>query len=350
LRRMNPRLHAREGFQRYALRIQYHGGSFLGFSKQKQEVEEGDLLTSPRILSVEACLEGALTSLCGGNSARFENLQVSSRTDRGVHAWSNTMHVDLSVPRRSDEKDRVKWWDPIKVVRGLNHHLMRGAMLNESELQPKSFRRRFELSSAANRVRILACRKAPMYMSEPFLQQGWNARFSATRRVYTYRILHGFAEFDFSFPFEWDRSWRIPRELDVPVMQQAALSLVGTHDFTSFQAKGCQRTSPEMTLDSIDVATKAAPSLFLLGTANESFNHTSGRPLLTTIRFVGNAFLYRQVRNLTGCLVSAGLGCIDPREVRRILEARDRNTPQPFTTAPPQGLYLCDVQHGDFHI
>lgn len=341
-------MHARCGFQRYALRIQYHGGSFLGFSKQKPEVKDEGMLEFPRILSVEAYLERALTSLCGGNAARFENLQVSSRTDRGVHAWSNTMHVDLCPPRNEIEKEGIKWWDPIQVVRGLNHHLVRDAILNESEVQPSSSKpRRWELSSAASRLRILACQKAPMYMSQPFLQQGWNARYSATRRVYMYRIMHRFAD-DTSLPFEWDRSWRIPRELDVSIMQHAALSLVGTHDFTSFQAKGCQRTSPEMTLESVEIVTKAAAPLFLLGV--ESSNNFSDRPLLTTIRFVGNAFLYRQVRNLTGCLVSVGLGHIHPREVRRILDSRDRTTPQPFATAPPQGLYLYEVQHGDFQI
>jgi tRNA pseudouridine38-40 synthase len=346
---MNRHLYPRYGFRRYAFRIQYHGGSFVGFVKQKAEDGAHDF-GSTRI-SVESCLERALASISGGDASRFENVQVSSRTDSGVHAWGNTLHVDLRPPRQQEVHGSTTWWDPLQLVRGINHHLVQGAIkpLPES-VQPyhPSRRSRFEVSHEASRLRVLACRIAPLYMAQPYLQQGWNARFSATRRIYLYRILHGFDDDDAARPFEWDRSWRVQRELDLSAMKQAARHLVGTHDFTSFQSKGCQRSSPVVTLDTIDVSEQPFSPLFLPGA--EGICVKGRRPMLLTIRFCGNAFLYRQVRNLTGCLVASGLGQITPDDVIAILHARDRTTPQTFTTAPPHGLYLYQVQHGDFEL
>lgn len=345
---MNPHLFPRDGFRRYAFRIQYHGGSFVGFSKQKGE--DGAHHFGSTRTSVESCLEQALTSISGGDASRFENVQVSSRTDSGVHAWGNTLHVDLRQPRQHESQGSSKLWDPLQLVRGVNHHIVKGAARPSTEyphLQP-SRPRRSSLSNAASRLRVLACRIAPLYMTQPYLQQGWNARFSATRRIYLYRIMHGYDEDDAAFPFEWDRSWRVHRELNLSVMQQAARHLVGTHDFTSFQSKGCQRSSPVVSLETIDVSEQPFSPLFLPGA--EGITLKNRRPRLLTIRFCGNAFLYRQVRNLTGCLVAAGLGQVSPDDVRAILHARDRTAPQAFATAPPHGLYLYQVQHGDFEL
>jgi tRNA pseudouridine38-40 synthase len=345
---MNRHLYPRDGFRRYAFRIQYHGGSFVGFAKQKSEDGAHDF-GSTRI-SVESCLEQALKSISGDDASRFENVQVSSRTDSGVHAWSNTLHVDLRPPGHHERLGSSEWWDPLQLVRGINHHLVRGAIKPRTEgLQTHPSRRsRFDVSHDANCLRVLACRIAPLYMTQPYLQQGWNARFSATRRIYIYRILHGYDEDYAAFPFEWDRSWRVHRELSLSTMRQAARHLVGLHDFTSFQSMGCQRPSPIVSLDTVDMSEQPFSPLFLPGA--EEIRSTNRRPMLLTIRFCGNAFLYRQVRNLTGCLVAAGLGQITPDDVLAILHARDRTTPQMFTTAPPHGLYLYQVRHGDFEL
>ena len=352
----SPLLFAREGFQRYAIRIQYNGGSFLGFAKQPHVEPQQQCLEDPAggatdvrgVSSVQSRLERALSRLCGPDG--FENVQVSSRTDRGVHAWNNTLHVDLKRTFTSDQQ----------VVRGLNHYLKRsGGHSRESEsaasehggstYHPRHHHRRRQ-SNPCHDIQVLAATIAPTQIHQPYYQEGWSARFSATHRVYVYRLLHnchseggGGAP----LPFEWDRSWQIWNALDVEAMQLASQCLVGEHDFTSFRSKGCQRSSPIVTLRSIEVDTQPYQPFCLPPT--NSLNPPI--PLLTTIRIVGNAFLYRQMRHMIGCLVSVGLGKLTPLDVQGLLlEAHNHpsSTLRPYSTAPPHGLYLVHVQHGDF--
>ena len=79
-------------FTRYAFAVQYHGGNFLGFAYQGQrgencivyrnKIAQADLRG---IESIEGRLRRALDQLVGTDN--YTNIQVSSRTDRGVHAW-----------------------------------------------------------------------------------------------------------------------------------------------------------------------------------------------------------------------------------------------------------------------
>ena len=74
------------GFVRYAVSCQYHGSSYLGFSYQGPQNEncilpDGTDLRGYR--SVEGSIRSALTKFLGGDETHFENIQVSSRTDRG---------------------------------------------------------------------------------------------------------------------------------------------------------------------------------------------------------------------------------------------------------------------------
>jgi tRNA pseudouridine38-40 synthase len=62
----------------------------------------------------------------------------------------------------------------------------------------------------------------------------------------------------------------------------------------------------------------------------------------------GKSFLYRQVRNIVACLVSVGDGTLQPSQVKDILEQKDPTLSPPM--APPHGLFLVDVEHGDFVI
>ena len=70
---------------------------------------------------------------------------------------------------------------------------------------------------------------------------------------------------------------------------------------------------------------------------------------IITIVIRGNAFLYRQIRNMVGCLVHVGQGKLCPKDVKLILHAKDRTHSQ-FVTAPAKGLFLYNVEHGDFHL
>ena len=428
------------GWTRFAVRLQYHGGPFLGFTQQGEE----DCITKDGIdlrgyTSVETCLRRALARLLGGRPERqatrerdsdseqdhsrrhlyYDNIQVSSRTDRGVHALNNTFHIDICNSRGLQ---------PQKIHRGLNFYLARP---DENERTPESdhhhdrdshptlVRKRLKgatlhrtgsewmNTSPAHNIRILNVVPAPerMFIPPSFrndasLSNGegdndnneymdWNARFSATQRTYVYRILASSAaadgsSSDWAAPFEWDRSWRVhlpassssslkhdPNLINIAEMKRAASFLCGEHDFSSFRAKGCQRTSPIVNMSNIQIHSQpyGMPSIIngwnhqagggLLGlgtpaefTSQSGDNHafsastTTAACQLITILFQGNSFLYRQVRNMTGCLVQVGTGDMTADEVRELVQARDRR--QAPRMAPAQGLFLAHVQHGEF--
>jgi tRNA pseudouridine38-40 synthase len=205
-------------------------------------------------------------------------------------------------------------------------------------------------------------------------------RFTATRRTYAYRVLHsvdneqeGDHESDVYstacyhlYPFEDDRVWRIHEKssshcrkkrisLDIDAMNIAGQYLTGTHDFTSFRGKGCQRSSPIVTIESISCLSNRYHANSGEGMLNAAFRHASngGRLLgtpetlqLVTIVISGNSFVYHQIRNIVACLVEVGQGKRTPEDVKAILEKKDRSCA--VGMAPPQGLFLVDVEHGDF--
>lgn len=140
--------------------------------------------------------------------------------------------------------------------------------------------------------------------------------------------------------FEWDRSWCVDEPLDHDAMESAGRVLLGRHDFTSFRSAGCQRASPIMTLQDLQIHTQR-PTLVGPSSDDDSV-------ILVTIRLTADSFLYRQVRNIVGCLVQVGRGRWSVDDVRQLLAARDRT--QAPSMAPAHGLFLIDVQHGDFSI
>lgn len=329
-----------DGFARYALAIQYNGTSFFGFVRQPRQKASlvSNVANANAFPTVEGHIRDALSKLLGDDN--FQNLQVSSRTDRGVHAIKNTMHVDVRPRNR-----KATPWDATTLHHGINHFLVQ---------QGKS-----KALGAMNQTRILAVRQAPLTMKNIFYngtqQNGpeeidWCARFSATSRTYVYRILE--SDNTFAVPFEWDRSWRIENEkpLDVDAMNQAAQYLVGTHDVSSFRGPSCVRSSPIATMTHVSVTPHPygfAAELGLSGTAFAPSNSERSQRL-TLVKISGESFVYRQVRNLVGCLVEVGRGKLDPMDVKQILETRDRRVAPAM--APASGLFLVDVEHGDFKI
>jgi tRNA pseudouridine38-40 synthase len=284
----------------------------------------------------------------------------------------------VDIRQRNNNADEVVVsWDPRRIVSGLNFYLVkqyRNKTENEVEdylhyhnkTRGQPYTHEFLGSSPPRRhsppheVRVLGAAKAPLTIKNVFYTGrdddqpaliDWNARFSATQRAYAYRIFHQPSlEDNHGIPFEWDRSWvlRDSNPLDIEAMREAALYLTGTHDFTSFQGKSCQQASPVVTMKQIVVKSQPKASLgmadlgdiFRLETSSES------DASLVTIGIVGDRFLYRQVRNMVGCLVSVGRRKLDPTIVRRIIAERNR-TKAP-SMAPAHGLFLVDVQHGDF--
>ena len=206
---------------RYRLTLEYDGGPYRGFQAQ------GDLPT------VQGAVERAVLAFTGETL----RLQAAGRTDTGVHATGQVVHVDL-------EKD----WPAQTVRNALNAHLIDEAVV------------------------VLEAEVAP---------EGWHARFSATERRYLYRILNRPA------PPALDRGrvWHVRTPLDADAMHAAAQVLVGHHDFTTFRDLACQAKSPVKTLDVAEVRRRGEE--VWLSFASRSFLHRQVRSMTGTLTEVG---------------------------------------------------------------
>jgi tRNA pseudouridine38-40 synthase len=170
---------------RYRLDLEYDGGPYKGFQAQ------ADLPT------VQGSIERAVKAFCGEEL----RLQAAGRTDTGVHALHQVVHIDL-------ERD----WKPEVVRDAINAHLV-----------PEP-------------IAIIAASLAP---------EDFHARFSAKGRRYLYRIVNRMAP----PTLEKHRVWHLKKPLDVAAMSEAASALIGHHDFTTFRDVDCQAKSPLKTLD-----------------------------------------------------------------------------------------------------
>jgi tRNA pseudouridine38-40 synthase len=243
---------------RYKLTIEYDGTPFSGWQWQDH---------AP---SVQRVLVDALVAFCG----HAVKVTGAGRTDAGVHALGQVAHVDL-------EKD----WRVDKVRDALNAHLR------------------------PHPVAVLSAEK---------VADGFDARFSARKRHYLYRIANRRPD----LALDRLRAWRVPRKLDVDAMHAAAQRLVGKHDFTTFRSTECQAKSPEKTLDQLDVSRYG----------DEVHVKTSAR-----------SFLHNQVRSMVGSLALVGDGKWSADDLSAALTARNRAACAPV--APPDGLYLVSVDY-----
>jgi len=206
---------------RYKLTIEYDGAPFVGWQRQ------------PNGPSVQAALEEAVFAFTGERPP----VQAAGRTDTGVHARGQVVHLDLSTER------------PVETIRSaINFHL---------KPQP---------------VSVLAAERAP---------PGFHARFSATWRRYRYRIINRRA------PPALDRAqlWHVPVALDIAAMADAAAVLVGHHDFNSFRSTACQAPSAVKTLDLLEV-TRTGEEIHV-DVGSRSFLHNQVRILVGTLHLVG---------------------------------------------------------------
>ena len=122
-------------------------------------------------------------------------------------------------------------------------------------------------------------------------------------------------------------SWHLRWKLDVPSMQAAGLTLVGEHDFASFQAANSPRLTSIRTIHRLVV------------------ERVPGDSEQIQIEVTADGFLYNMVRNIVGTLVLVGRGERRPEWVAEVLAARCRK--RAASTAPPHGLFLVEVGFGD---
>ncbi|TCT05481.1 tRNA pseudouridine(38-40) synthase TruA [Aquabacter spiritensis] len=243
---------------RYKLVIEYDGTPFAGWQMQAGHA------------TVQSVLTDAIERLSG------ERVVVAGagRTDAGVHAIGQVAHIDLT-----------RDWRPDTVRDGLTAHLR------------------------PHPVAVVAAERAAAE---------FDARFSAVKRHYLYRLVNRRAD----LTLDRDRAWRVPQPLDAAAMHDAAQRLLGRHDFTTFRAAECQAASPVKTLDQLDVERHG-----------------------TEIRVTASArsFLHHQVRSMVGSLMRVGEGRWSADDLEAALHACDRARCGPM--APAAGLYLSAVSY-----
>jgi tRNA pseudouridine38-40 synthase len=148
--------------------------------------------------------------------------------------------------------------------------------------------------------------------------EDFHGRFSVKRKTYVYRILNT----EISDPFKAKYTWHYKYPLDIEKMKEAASYIVGEKDFVCFMASGGQVKTTVRNVDELKV-------------------EREGEEIVITIS--SNGFLYNMVRIITGTLVYAGCGKIEPEYVKEIIESKDRR--KAGITAPPNGLYLKSVEY-----
>jgi tRNA pseudouridine38-40 synthase len=152
----------------------------------------------------------------------------------------------------------------------------------------------------------------------------FHARFRATSKTYRYTILNG----PVRRPLLRDRTFHLPRPLDVARMAAAAKLFEGTHDFRAFAKEAARRKSCVRTIFRCDV--EATPL-------------DDGETKEIRIEVDGSGFLYNMVRILTGTLVDVGLSRRAPESIAELL--RDGRRVAAGFTVPPQGLCLVRVAY-----
>lgn len=221
------------------------------------------------VRTVQGIIESAITVVAD----KPVRVITAGRTDTGVHASGQVFHFDTGAERSS------KAW-----LRGINSNLPGDVVIRWARRVDPEF----------------------------------HARFSATGRHYQYVILNRSVR-----PTYLARrvTWEY-RPLDVELMRQAAATLVGTHDFSSYRTVHCQAKDPVRELRILEVS-------------------RNGQFVL--IHVYANAFLHHMVRNIAGVLISIGAGEQPPGWAAEVLAAQDRTLGG--MTASPDGLYLTTVEY-----
>lgn len=208
---------------------------------------------------------------------QFADQRISTlcagRTDAGVHGLMQVVHFDTTAERT-----------PYAWVRGTNSFLPRDIAVQWAQIVPEAF----------------------------------HCRASATSRRYAYLLL----ESPVRPSVDAHRVGWVFQPLDLERMQEAALHLLGEHDFTSFRASACQALSPVKNMQRIEISRRGAYWRF---------------------EFEASAFLHHMIRNLMGCLIVIGHGKQPPAWMAEVLAARSRDAAAP--TFAPDGLYFLGPRY-----
>lgn len=255
--------------RRLRLELAYDGTDFSGWARQ------------PALRTVQGVLEETLSALAREPVA----LTVAGRTDAGVHADAQVAHVD--VPASGT------------------------ALLDDDGVVPDGLVRRLARMLPAD-VRVHAVTAAPA---------GFDARFSAVRRHYAYRVCTAASGPE---PLRARDTLRWPRPLDVPAMRAAALGLLGEHDFAAF----CRPRAGATTIRELQAL---------------SWSSVAGEHEVVEARLSADAFCHSMVRSMVGALLAVGEGRRDVDWPAGLLRRRSRASEVPVV--PAHGLRLSRVDY-----
>jgi tRNA pseudouridine38-40 synthase len=225
--------------------------------------------------SIQANLESAWLGITGETI----RITASGRTDAGVHALGQV----CSLATESELPEAT-------LVRGLNAKLPDDIVIYKVEPAPADF----------------------------------HAIRDAVSKCYRYQIQHG----SIPDPFQRHYVWHMWPKLNVDAMQRAAATLVGKHDFASFQAQGAATKTTVRTIGQLEIK-PIEQGIF-------QFLH---------IEIEADGFLYNMVRNIVGTLIDIGADRKPVGWMQEVLDQRDRN--QAGQTAPPHALFLVNVNYDD---
>ncbi len=258
-----PTLFPESGFRRLRIDIAYDGTAFFGWAAQ------------PDRRTIQDLVEEAIARISRGD---VESV-VAGRTDAGVHATGQVIHVDLPDAVFADGLTYID----------LRYKLNR--ILDED-------------------VRIMEISDAP---------EGFHARFSALRRIYTYKILDNndvippLSRYDVA-------PWYRP--LDVDLMNKASELVLGHHDFAAF----CKFKEGGTTIRTL-----------------ETYRWRRDETGLLVADVIADAFCYSMVRNLVGAVVCVADGRKDPSWMAELLANKERVSDS--LVFPARGLSLTRVDY-----
>ncbi|WP_340618394.1 tRNA pseudouridine(38-40) synthase TruA [Xenorhabdus entomophaga] len=221
------------------------------------------------VRSVQACLEKALSKVANEPISVF----CAGRTDAGVHATGQVVHFETSAQRKE-----AAW------TMGVNTHLPPDIAVRWVKMADDEFHARFSATARRYRYVIFNHRYRPAVLARG--------------------VTH------FHYP------------LDEKKMHEAAQSLLGENDFTSFRAVQCQSNSPWRNMMHINVS-------------------RHGHYIVVDIK--ANAFVHHMVRNIVGSLLEIGCGNQDIGWMAELLALKDRT--KAAATAKAEGLYLVAVDY-----
>ncbi|MGO5051529.1 tRNA pseudouridine(38-40) synthase TruA [Lachnospiraceae bacterium LCP25S3_G4] len=223
----------------------------------------------PNGITIEAVINEKLCQLTG------EQIEIigASRTDSGVHALGNVAVFDTetTIP-------------PNRIANALNQRLPEDILIVASEEVALTF----------------------------------HPRYCNSKKTYEYHIINS----RIPLPTKRLTNYFVTYELDIEKMREAAVYLVGEHDFASFCNIKTTVQSTVRTITELEII-------------------ADGENI--TIRITGKGFLYHMVRIIVGTLLRVGRGFYQPEQVKEILEAKNRKAAG--VTAPAHGLLLVEIAY-----